>query len=208
MSTATLPEPSTRERLLDAALHVCARRGLRGSTTREIADAAQVNEVTLFRQFGSKEKLLGALVQRSVSAQIEALSSADPLQNDLRADLRRFATRFDRMLTETEPLIRALIGESSAHPKEARQVISEAAKPLRERLGHYIAEAQKSGSVRRELAIEPAVDCFTGMLLSGMLKRTGGLQVQNYSADEFLETCVELFVRGIEANPAPPACKK
>jgi AcrR family transcriptional regulator len=202
MTAATLPEPSTRQRLLDAALLICARRGLRGSTTREIAEAAQVNEVTLFRQFGSKEKLLAALVQRSVATQVEALSNADPLQNELRADLRGFASRFDRMLVESEPLVRAVIGESSRHPEEARQVISEAARPLRERLGHYIAEAQASGAVRPDLAIEPAVDCFTGMLLGGMLKRTGGLQVLSYDAEEYLDTCVDLFVRGIEAHAA------
>src|SRR5947209_978728 len=133
MTLSAAPELSTRDRLLDAALEVCARRGLHGSTTREIAEEAQVKEVTLFRHFGSKGKLLVALVRRSVSAQIEALIEADPLENDLRADLGRFATRFDRLLMEQEPLIRALIGESRQHPEEARQVISEAARPFRNR---------------------------------------------------------------------------
>ena len=74
MTLAASPEISTRERLLDAALRVCARRGLHGATTREIADEAEVNEVTLFRHFGSKEKLIVALFQRSVSAQAESWS--------------------------------------------------------------------------------------------------------------------------------------
>ncbi|HEV7403923.1 MAG TPA: helix-turn-helix domain-containing protein, partial [Chthoniobacteraceae bacterium] len=81
MTLLAAPELSTRDRLLDAALEVCARRGLHGSTTREIADEAQVNEVTLFRHFGSKAKLVVALVKRSVSSQIEALIDADPLEN-------------------------------------------------------------------------------------------------------------------------------
>lgn len=200
MTIAAPPEISTRDRVLDAALVVCARRGLHGSTTREIADEAQVNEVTLFRHFGSKAKLLVALVQRSVSAQIKALVDADPLENDLRADLGRFAARFDRLLTEQEPLIRALIGECRQHPKEARQVISDAARPLRDRLSEYLAEAQTSGKVRGDLAVTQAVDCFTGMLLSNMLRRTGGLQELGYEANEFLQTCVDLFVRGIEAK--------
>ncbi len=199
MTLAAFPELSTRDRLLDAALAVCARRGLHGSTTREIADEAEVNEVTLFRHFGSKGKLLVALVRRSVSAQIEALIDADPLENDLRADLGRFATRFDRLLTEQEPLIRALIGECRQHPEEARQVISEAARPFRDRLTGYLSEAQTSGAVRRELAVAQAVDCFTGMLLAGMLRRTGSPQELGYDAVEYLETCVDLFVRGIEA---------
>ncbi|HEV7401642.1 MAG TPA: TetR/AcrR family transcriptional regulator, partial [Chthoniobacteraceae bacterium] len=95
--------------------------------------------------------------------------------------------------------IRALIGECRQHPAEARQVISEAARPLRDRLSEYLSAGQRSGAVRRDLAVTQAVDCFTGMLLSNMLRRTGGLQELGYEAGEFLRTCVELFVRGIEA---------
>ena len=48
----------TRTELLKAAAEVFSQHGFRGSTTRRIADAAGVNEVTLFRYFGSKEALL------------------------------------------------------------------------------------------------------------------------------------------------------
>src|SRR6266702_7404650 len=47
-----------RDEILAAAADVFAQHGFRGSTTRRIADAAGVNEITLFRQFGSKEVLL------------------------------------------------------------------------------------------------------------------------------------------------------
>jgi AcrR family transcriptional regulator len=199
MTQSGLPQISTRDRLLDAALVVCARRGLSGATTREIADTAQVNEVTLFRHFGSKEKLFGALVQRSVTAQLETLQCVDPLDNDLRTDLRRFAAQFDNLLMTHEALIRALIGESRQHPEAARKMILEAVQPLRERLDQYLRAAQKSGAVRSELPMAQALDCFTGMLLSGMLRRTAGMQVLSYSPDEFIDTCVEIFVQGIAA---------
>src|SRR6185437_17057975 len=44
-----------RERLLGAAAQVYAEAGYRGATTRRIAHEAGVSEITLFRQFGSKE---------------------------------------------------------------------------------------------------------------------------------------------------------
>ena len=47
-----------REQLLQAALRVYAVAGVRGATTRRIAHEAGVNEVTLFRHFGSKDTLL------------------------------------------------------------------------------------------------------------------------------------------------------
>jgi AcrR family transcriptional regulator len=48
----------SRCRILTAAARVYAEFGFRGATTRRIATAAGVNEVTLFRTFGSKEALI------------------------------------------------------------------------------------------------------------------------------------------------------
>lgn len=56
-----------RDRMLDAAQRVYAQYGFRGATTRLIAIEAGVNEVTLFRTFGSKAALLTEMM-RSMSA--------------------------------------------------------------------------------------------------------------------------------------------
>ena len=60
------------DQILDAALTVVVERGYLGATTRAIAKAAGVNEVTLFRRFGSKDKLLGAAIGREAQ-RFEAL---------------------------------------------------------------------------------------------------------------------------------------
>ena len=48
----------SRERIIAAAAEVYAQHGFRGATTRRIAESAGVNEITIFRQFGSKATLL------------------------------------------------------------------------------------------------------------------------------------------------------
>nr|ACO70869.1 transcriptional regulator TetR family [uncultured Verrucomicrobiota bacterium] len=205
MTTAGAASSSTtRQRLLDAAFSVCAQRGLHAATTREIADAAKVNEVTLFRHFGSKEKLIAALFERSVSAQIQSLSDSESDGDDLARDLLRYARKFNQMLFEHEPLIRTLIGEAHRYPEAAREVIQDSVKPMRRRLIAYLRAAQEAGAVRTGLKLAPAVDAFTGMLLSGMLRRTGNPKCLEYAHESFLMTCVELFVCGISA-PQPKA---
>ena len=52
-----------REALLKAAIKVFAEAGMRGATTRRIAQEAGVNEVTLFRHFKSKDDLIDAALQ-------------------------------------------------------------------------------------------------------------------------------------------------
>jgi AcrR family transcriptional regulator len=56
-----------RDRILQAAAHVYAESGFRGATTRRIAAEAGVNEVTLFRIFGSKTALLDEVLQAGAS---------------------------------------------------------------------------------------------------------------------------------------------
>jgi AcrR family transcriptional regulator len=51
---------NTSDKLLLAAIDLMAEKGYHATTTKEIAAAAGVNEVTLFRHFGSKQKLLEA----------------------------------------------------------------------------------------------------------------------------------------------------
>jgi AcrR family transcriptional regulator len=203
----TALENPTRERLLEAAFRVCSERGLHAATTREIADAAQVNEVTLFRHFGSKDKLIAAVFARVAAIQAELFEVSEPDVNDLQRDLTRYAQRYNDLLTANEALIRTLIGEARRHPEEARQVICEAARPMRERLIAYLQAAQKAGSVRREVNLAPAIDGFTGMLLAGMLRRTGLAQFFDYSADDYIATTVDIFLRGISVS-GPTAERK
>ncbi|OPX58786.1 MAG: putative DNA-binding transcriptional regulator [Methanomassiliicoccales archaeon PtaB.Bin215] len=51
------PRKGSRERISAAAFALFAERGFDGTTTRAIAERAGVNEVTIFRTFGSKEAL-------------------------------------------------------------------------------------------------------------------------------------------------------
>jgi AcrR family transcriptional regulator len=90
---ASRRRPPARQRLLSAAARVFARDGLEGATTRAISREAGVNEVTLFRHFGTKEHLIEAVVG-------SAFGGRDPVDPEgparsLRADLESFARRYE-----------------------------------------------------------------------------------------------------------------
>lgn len=69
------PTPDAAERVLTAAATLIAERGYGGTTTRAIAEAAGVNEVTIFRRFGTKAGVLAALGQRLAEAFFALTSS-------------------------------------------------------------------------------------------------------------------------------------
>jgi len=197
------PPHSTQERLLDAAARVFARDGLQGATTREIASEAGVNEVTLFRHFHSKENLLGSVFRRGAAHYAEALADSEASTQDIHRDLLRCARRYHELLEANEALIRMLIGEASRYPEEARRMIHEAIQPLRNKLIGYLEAGKAAGAIRPEVAVSPAVDVFTGMLLAGMLRRTSQCATTEYSRNDYLTTAVEVFVRGIQTEARP-----
>ena len=70
-----MPQPDeTRTILLDAALEIFSEKGFNGATTRTIAKKAGVNEVTLFRHFGTKDSLFDAVIERDLNIKDQYMS--------------------------------------------------------------------------------------------------------------------------------------
>jgi TetR/AcrR family transcriptional repressor of mexJK operon len=95
----------TRERIILAARDVIARKGKRGATTREIADAAGVNEATLFRHFGNKEQLIIA-VARQACPDMEIRSLIGSLPGPIEEDLYTIARFLNDRLTSMIDFVR------------------------------------------------------------------------------------------------------
>ena len=194
-SSADSSSPA-RERLIKAAALVFARDGLQRATTRVIAQEAGVNEVTLFRHFENKERLLAEVLAHECALHRETLGGDTPWTQDLREDLLAYAGLFNTMLEKNHAMIRTLIGEGHRNPDYARKVIQESMKPSRDRFIAYLESGRKEGRVRSDVPLSIAVDMFTGMLLAGMLRRTSGKRT-DYTAQAYLDNCVEIFVSGI-----------
>ena len=109
MAQAASLEVASRDKILDAAEDLFARRGFAGIGMREVADAAGLGKSSLFHHFKSKAEMYAAVVGRILDHLDEQLTAAlaaggDPLQ------------RFDRWLD-------TLIDNFAAHPTYARLLL-------------------------------------------------------------------------------------
>lgn len=68
-----LPAEERRQLILEAAKEVFARDGLQGSRTRDLAQAAGINQATLFGHFKSKEDLFAAAVLQPLVVLLEGV---------------------------------------------------------------------------------------------------------------------------------------
>ena len=189
--------PPTRQRLLDAAARVFARDGLTGATTRSIAREAGLNEVTLFRHFQTKERLLAAVVGQNFGPDsVRTQSTPLPVTGDLRADLTAQARRYDHLLQENLPLIRAMIGEIHHHSDHERQVFKAILRPLREELIARLKTARDQGHLRTDASPALLADLFNGMIFTGVLRRASPHVKLEYTPAAYLDGAVDLLVRG------------
>lgn len=198
-SLAKHANPETHQRILAAATSVFARDGLQGATTREIAREAGVHEITLFRHFLTKENLLKAVLQQVLDHQKEVLATQPPASPcDLRDGLTRHVALYEGILNQNLPLIRTLIGEIHRHQDHNVEVIRGILLPVREQLLTLLESARRDGLIRDNVELPIAADLLGAMIFTSVLRRSSPCPPHEYTQEGYLETCVDMFARGIE----------
>ncbi len=157
-----------REEILRAAAQVYARHGYRGSTTRRIADEAKVNEITIFRQFGTKDALIHEAIatcgEGGPPVTLPAVP-ADPFK-----ELHDWAAALRAHVTASRSLIRRCMSERDEHP----QLIASANRgPLRAAadLESYLRRLRHSGWTDEDFEAHAAAAMFIGTIFGDAMGR-------------------------------------
>lgn len=188
---------STQQRLLDATLKLISEKGYLGATTREIAQEAQVTELTLFRHFGTKEKLFEELLRNHTF--LPRLKELLPELDDLSYEegLRLIATKFLLSLKERKAMVKILYSEVTIYPEKIRGVYTKFTDDLRATLAQYFKKQKKKGLLRN-VSPETAARLFLGFLFSYFrseeIMRKGGMKKQKMEKN--IKEFVDVFMFG------------
>ena len=158
---------TVRDELLTAAARVYAEAGYRGATTRRIALAAGVNEITLFRHFGSKDALLREALTRNQDSPGAELPEApkDPLTEQL-----AWAGSHLTDMRGRQALIRTCMGEFAEHPG---LFVPENSGPVRaaRALAQYLRRLRQRGLAQAEFDPRAAAALLIGTLFADAMGR-------------------------------------
>lgn len=158
----------TRDHILDAAAKVFAEHGFRGATTRLIAEAADVNEVTLFRLFGSKDALLGEAIRTRVYER--EVPQLPDVPDDARTELIAWAElEYDNLLKHRAS-IRQGMTELIERP-ELRQCMAQGPRGGYVRLQKYLHALNASGRCTKSANVVHAAAMLLGALFADALGR-------------------------------------
>jgi AcrR family transcriptional regulator len=191
-----------RQQIMTIALGLFARKGYQGTTTREIAEEAGVNEALLFRHFPSKENLYWTIIEEQCSARgrRQRISQILKSQHD---DLQIFSSMAREFLVRTPhdtELTRLLWFTALENHTLSERFFRTYVADYYEALGSHIRERIRHRKFRK---VDPllAARGFFGMVVYHFLIQElfGGEKYQKFDPEEVSAVLAGIWLAGMQA---------
>lgn len=191
---------STRDQILEAALIEFGEKGFDGTTTKEIAMRAKVNEVTLFRTFKSKKELFKAVITHHIPMSlIKNGITFDPTL-PVERTLEQNAHMALSFLQSNRHLFMVIMNENLL-AREEPSISNNITNLIEGNLGDYLFSQMAAGSLRK-MDKTIAARAFFGMVQSYFMfnyvfdKR----EVDEATDQRFIRGFVDIYMDGLRGN--------
>jgi AcrR family transcriptional regulator len=188
-----------RRVIVEASVALFSQKGFRGTTTKEIAEAAGCSEATIFKHFATKHELYSAILETKSRIEETLAKAAQAAARKDDAGVLRAVGLESLIRTEQDPSLMRLLLFSALEGHDLSHLFFESkVRRLHEFLSGYIQERIADGAFQ---AVDPllAARGFVGMVAHYLLiheifgvKRPAGVLPAHV-----IETFVELFLQGI-----------
>ncbi len=187
-----------QKRILEAAATIFIEKGYERSTTREIADAADVSEGTLYNYFTSKRDLLLGLCQEFAEETTEAIANVQATSvEDMLTQV--LANRFQHV--RSRRLLTLIVDQSRLDPEVRHYYVGQALSRIISEAEQQIQAMTADGITR---PVNPAIAART--VIGAMM----GFAILFDLKDEIIETIpsealasavTDIFLNGLRARP-------
>ncbi len=191
-----------REQILAQASRIFAQKGFRGTTTREIAQAAGISEALMFKHFPSKASLYRAIIQKRMGGSEGLYFPQDYVRaKDDRQVLRSIASFLIEKNTEDPTFMRLIMYSALEGHELSRMFFKNYAMERIRLLSQYIQERIQEGGYRK---VHPllAARAFMGMVIHyAMVQEVYGLKkIFRFPPKKVVDTFVDIFLEGLKVS--------
>ncbi|MGB7443110.1 MAG: TetR/AcrR family transcriptional regulator [Coleofasciculaceae cyanobacterium] len=193
-------ETETRQRILQAAQSLFARRGYEGTTTKDLASAAGVAEGTLFRHFENKKAIL---VEVATQGWVEILTDLLTELSEMgsyKAVAQVMRRRMMRM-KENADMMRVCFMEAQFHPELRDRIQSEVIIKMTDVAEAFFETAMEKG-IYRPMNAKVVARVFLGMFaVAGFSDQTIiEPEASPKMMQEMAEGIADIFLNGVLAK--------
>jgi AcrR family transcriptional regulator len=186
---------STKDKLLLSAIDIMSEKGYAATTTKEIALGAGVNEVTLFRHFGTKEGLVRAAFSRFHYGDEMAKLFENRLTGELETDLLVISRHYHKMMNGNRKLFMITQRGSAQLPDEVYEEAHRHPVRLNKLLTDYFTDMANQGKMASTERPDLRAWSFMWMHHGAFNSHLGEDELK-----VFIEDSVRLFVRGFQPD--------
>jgi AcrR family transcriptional regulator len=153
---------ATSQALLAAGLQVFAERGYDAATTREVAQAAGVNEQLIQRYFGGKEGLLVAIIERFGEEERRCCAMPPPCDG-IEAEIRGFLDFQLERASAIGDVSKVALHRSLCDPEVAREIGRQFAETRVPLLHQRLEALRERGLIDRDADLEAAATALSSL---------------------------------------------
>lgn len=198
-----------RQQIIEVAVQLFSQKGFRGTTTKEIALAAGVNEAIIFRHFATKSELYTAIMDRKAcSPEVQAIQSTLEEAMLAKDDQRVFASLAFQILEfheKDETAMRLLLYSALEKHELAEMIFRNHISRTHKQLADYVKKRIADGAFRRVNSVV-AVRGFMGMIINQVMHRKffefDTAESPSLSNRSVAEKYADLFLAGLKLTPA------
>jgi AcrR family transcriptional regulator len=197
-----MTKDETRQEILKAAMELFAKNGFRGTTTRDLASQADVNEAIIFRYFVNKTELYRAILEEKVhegrEEHIKEVERAAQ-SSDAQTFLEFLGNKFLERNEQDNTFMRLLLFSALEGHELADMFLASLA--VRDPMAAYMERQMNQGTFRR---IDPylAARAFLGMFVCHiqMQEIFGQKKKGDFDRNEVVKTFVSIFLEGMKSQ--------
>lgn len=186
---------STRDKVIEAAVELVNEKGYKGATTKEIANQAGVNEVTVFRHFGNKKGIVEAAVKKYAFAEPLFEYFSEHLVWDIEQDLKMLTKQYQSLLHEKQFLILLSLKEASQFP-ELNEMLSRIPQKYKYILEDYFNQMIQKKKIKK-VDVATTVDNFIFLNFGFFMMRKRMFPDAEMTIPMFVENHIDLFIQSI-----------
>ncbi|WP_440108854.1 TetR/AcrR family transcriptional regulator [Paenibacillus sp. QZ-Y1] len=188
---------STADRILQSALQLMKDKGFNLVTIKEIAEASNVSEMTVFRHFETKKGVLEAAIEKNTIVPNFKQTFDKNIVWDLEQDLRLIANLYLDLMESNDSICLIAIQERFTMP-ELIDLVSDNTEQLKIFITEYFTKMQvKNKIVKFDSYIQAST--FLAMLFSFFISTAlWDKKFINVTKEDFITNSVKTFCNGIK----------
>ncbi|MEX1028799.1 MAG: TetR/AcrR family transcriptional regulator [Paenibacillaceae bacterium] len=186
----------TRDKILQVSIDLMSEKGYKTVTTKEIAQEAGISEMTVFRHFGSKLKILeDAIDKYSCATPLKQLFE-ERLLHELEVDLLEISRAYHDVLSRNKKIMLISLKEVNNIPV-LKEYLSMHTTKFEVGLIDYFTQMQELGKVikiKPETLAQSFLSLNFGAFMENIISED---EVTKSQCEEHIVSGVKIFARGL-----------